>query len=191
MFRNIGSQKIVAQLVAKTDGSDVTSGTTTVYVSKDGAAQASSGTATHLGNGCWVHTPAQASTDGAHLAFTFVNTAAVSVSLQIYTVDWEASVALNNSAKSIGYGTAGVGCTSTSVFCSYIQIAGSGGSASVGANALAGRVLIFRGDTASSGLRGAGARITANSSGGTPTLTLNSADALPATPASGDLFAIL
>lgn len=88
MRKNVASQTIQAQLVSATDGSNVTTGTTTVYVSIDGAAQTSVGSATHLGNGCWTITPSQANTNGDHLAFTFVNTSAVTRTINIYTVSY-------------------------------------------------------------------------------------------------------
>jgi hypothetical protein len=188
MFRNVAGQIITAQLVSKTDGSDVTTGTTTVYGTKDGGTQASLGTATHEGNGCWSFAPAQGDTDAGHVAFTFVNTNAVSVTVQVYTADKAAADALNASAKTIGYGTVGGGSSPTSVVLSAINIAGS---TSLGANVLAGRTVLFLGTTTSAGLKGAGARITANTSGATPTLTLDVGDTLPATPQSGDLIAIL
>lgn len=89
MKKNTASQVVVAQLVSKTDGSAVTSGTTTVYVLGDGGTQATgsvgSGAATHEGNGVWSYAPAQAETNYDHVAFTFVNTNAVNATVQIYT----------------------------------------------------------------------------------------------------------
>src|SRR5690606_17762367 len=74
-----------ATLISSTDGSAVTSGTTTVYVTIDGGTQASAGTATHEGNGYWSFAPDQSETNGDHLAFTFVNSSAVNVTVQVYT----------------------------------------------------------------------------------------------------------
>lgn len=86
MKKNVASQVIVAQLVSATDGSAVTSGTTTVYVLGDGGTQATgTGTVTHEGNGCWSYVPSQAETNYDHIAFTFANTSAVSVTVQVYT----------------------------------------------------------------------------------------------------------
>jgi hypothetical protein len=89
MKKNTASQVVVAQLVSKTDGSAVTSGTTTVYVLGDGGTQATgtvgSGAATHEGNGVWSYAPAQAETNYDHVAFTFVNTSAVNATVQVYT----------------------------------------------------------------------------------------------------------
>ena len=188
MFRNTGSQWVTAQLVSKTDGTDVTSGTTTVYATEDGGTQASVGTATHKGNGLWAIQPGAAFTDAAHVVFTFVNTNGVTQSVQVYTADKAAADALNASAKTIGFGTVGSGSGTTSVITSAVNF---GGATSVGTNALAGRQIIFRGDTTTTALKASGARITANTSGATPTLTLNPADALTASPASGDIFAVL
>jgi hypothetical protein len=87
MLRNTASQIIGGQLIATADGSNVTSGTTTVYVTKDGGAQASGGGAvTHEGNGFWSYTPTQAETDAAHVAFTFVNALAITATVQVYPV---------------------------------------------------------------------------------------------------------
>lgn len=188
MFKNVSGQVVTAQLIAKADGTDVTTGTTTVYVTVDGGTQGSGGTATHEGNGCWSFLPSAGNTNGTHVVFTFVNTLAVSASVQIYTADKLAADALNASAKTIGFGTVGTGSSSTSVVTSAVNFAGA---TSVGTNSLAGRQVLFRGDTTTTALKASGARITANTSGSTPTLTLNVADALTASPASGDVFAVL
>jgi hypothetical protein len=86
--KNIASQVVGAQLNSKTDGSAVTTGTTTAYVLGDGGTQAAgsvgSGACTHEGNGFWTYVPAQAETNYDHVAFTFVNTAAVNATVQIY-----------------------------------------------------------------------------------------------------------
>lgn len=85
MKKNVASQTIGAQLVSSTDGSAVTSGTTTVYVTGDGGTQATTGSATHEGNGYWSYTPSQAQTNFDHVAFTFSNTSAVSATIQVFT----------------------------------------------------------------------------------------------------------
>ena len=88
MIKNTANQKIAAQLVSSTDGSDVTTGTTTVYVTIDAGTQSSIGTATHEGNGCWsIDTGVAGNTNGDHLAFTFVNSSAVSVTVNVYTIN--------------------------------------------------------------------------------------------------------
>jgi hypothetical protein len=89
MLKNVSGQKIGAQLVSATDGSAVTSGTTTVYVTIDAGTQAQgtvgSGAATHEGNGYWTYAPSQAESNGDLLAFTFVNTSAVPATVQTTT----------------------------------------------------------------------------------------------------------
>jgi hypothetical protein len=90
MRKNTASQTIGAQLIATADGSAVTSGTTTVYVTGDGGTQASSGTAVHEGNGYWSYTPSQAETNYSHVAFTFVNSSAISATVQVYTHSYDA-----------------------------------------------------------------------------------------------------
>lgn len=85
MKKNVSGQTVGAQLVSATDGSNVTSGTTTVYLTGDGGTQASIGSATHEGNGYWSITPSQANTNYDHAAFTFVNSSAVSATVQVYT----------------------------------------------------------------------------------------------------------
>ena len=94
MRKNVASQVISAHLISKTDGSDVTSGTTTVYVTGNGGAQASSGSATHEGNGEWSYLPTQAETNYDQIAFTFVNTSAVSVTLNVYTIGQDPTAAV-------------------------------------------------------------------------------------------------
>lgn len=88
MKKNTASQIVGAQLNSKTDGSAVTSGTTTVYVTGDGGTQAAgsvgSGACTHEGQGFWTYAPAQAETNYDHVAFTFVNTSAVNATVQVY-----------------------------------------------------------------------------------------------------------
>lgn len=97
--RNVAGQVIGAQLVNKTDGTPVTSGSTEVYVTGDGGTAALgtgtvSGLAVHEGNGFWSYTPAQSETDYEHIAFTFVNASAVTASPQVYTVvdPWDSTL---------------------------------------------------------------------------------------------------
>lgn len=85
MYRNTASQYVAGHLVAKSDGSDVTSGTTNVYVTKDNGTQgAGAGSVSHKGNGCWEYLPTQSETDATHVAFTFVNSLAISATVNIY-----------------------------------------------------------------------------------------------------------
>ena len=75
-------------MVSSEDGSAFT-GTVTVYVTGDGGTQAigtvGSGICTHEGNGLHTYLPAQAETNYTHIAFTFIGTGAVPVTIQVYT----------------------------------------------------------------------------------------------------------
>ncbi len=88
MRKNVASQVVGAQINSKTDGTPVTSGTTTVYVTGDGGTQGTgsvgSGACTHEGHGFWTYAPAQAETNYDHVAFTFENSSGVNATLQIY-----------------------------------------------------------------------------------------------------------
>lgn len=88
MQQNIAGQVIGAQLVSATDGSAFT-GAVTCYVTGDGGTQAigtvGSGAATHEGNGYHTYAPAQAETNYDQIAFTFIGTGAVPVTLQVFT----------------------------------------------------------------------------------------------------------
>lgn len=84
-LKNTSGQSVCAQLVSKTDGSDITSGTTTVYVTGDAGTQGSgSGTVTHEGNGCWSYQPTQGETNYDEVAYTFVNSSAVSATVNVF-----------------------------------------------------------------------------------------------------------
>lgn len=92
MRKNVASQVVAFQMVSSTDGSAVTSGTPTVYVTIDGGTQASGGgTATHEGNGCWSYAPTQAETNGNHVSFTMVLTGAISQTVNVYPVAYDPS----------------------------------------------------------------------------------------------------
>lgn len=88
MKKNVASQVIGAQMVSSTDGSAFT-GAVTVYVTGNGGTQAigsvGSGVCTHEGNGFHSYAPAQAETNYDHVAFTFIGTGAVPVTIQVYT----------------------------------------------------------------------------------------------------------
>ena len=116
MRKNVASQVISAQLISKTDGSDVTSGTTTVYVTGDGGTQgAGGGTVTHEGNGTWSYVPTQAETNYTHVSFTFTNATAVSAVVNVYTVGQDftaatlaSTVTTNNDKTGYTLSSAGV-----------------------------------------------------------------------------------
>ena len=88
MKKNVASQVIGAQMVTAADGTAFT-GSVTAYVTGDGGTQAvgsvGSGACTHEGNGFHTYAPAQAETNYDHVAFTFVGTGAVPVTIQAYT----------------------------------------------------------------------------------------------------------
>jgi hypothetical protein len=88
MRKNVAGQTVGAQLIAKADGTPVTTGTTTCYVTGDNGSQAqgsvSSGACSHKGNGFWTYAPAQDETNYAHVGFTFVNSSAVYATIQTY-----------------------------------------------------------------------------------------------------------
>ena len=92
MRKNTASQTVCAQLNALTDGSAVTTGTTTVYVLGDAGTQGSGGgTVTHEGQGCWSYVPTQAETNYTHVAYTFVNAAAISQTVNVYPEEYNAT----------------------------------------------------------------------------------------------------
>ncbi len=88
MQRNSAGQKIGAQMVSATDGSEFT-GSVTVYVTGDAGTQAvgsvGSGACTHEGHGYHTYAPAQAETNYSLIAFTFTGTGAVPVTVQVAT----------------------------------------------------------------------------------------------------------
>ena len=89
MKKNVAGQKIGAQLISNTDGSPVTTGTTTIYITGDAGTQAvgsvGAGACTHKGNGYWSYAPDIAETNYDLIAFTFVNAAACNASVQVET----------------------------------------------------------------------------------------------------------
>ena len=180
-----------------------------VKVSKDGGAAANIGTlptALTMGNGAvWVFTLADTELQCKQLTVTVVDAATKAIEDQAFVVEtfghasamYPSDVGANNldaegrlisGARAIVTGVVGSGSDSLSVVCSSLSL--FGGVTSVGANALAGARLFFAGDTTTAALRAVRGRITANTSGSTPTLTIATADELPASPASGDVFSI-
>jgi hypothetical protein len=109
----------------------------------------------------------------------------VSRTLEIYR--GVAQTALNKTTNAIGRGTVTTGGSTTSVPTSALSLAGAAASGVV-ADQFKGRTVLFDGDTTTAGLRGVSVGITASSASNTPTLTV---DTLPATPASGDTFSII
>lgn len=88
MKKNVAGQIVGCMLIAKTDGTPVTTGVTDVYITGDNGSQGqgnSPGAATHKGNGTWTYVAAQSETNYDHVIFTFVNSSAVNAQVQIYT----------------------------------------------------------------------------------------------------------
>ena len=88
MKKNAAGQSIGAEMITAADGSAFT-GTVTAYKTIDGGGQSigsvGSGVCTDKGNGFHSYAPAQAETDGGHIAWTFVGTGAIPVTIQVYT----------------------------------------------------------------------------------------------------------
>mgnify|MGYP007077396941 CR=1 FL=1 len=100
MRKNTASQNVSFQMTSSTDGSAVTSGTPTVYYTIDGGAQGTgAGTSTHEGNGEWGYVPAQAETNGDHVAFTMTLSGAINQTVNVYPVSYDptqSDLGLNN-----------------------------------------------------------------------------------------------
>jgi len=101
MKRNVAGQKIGAQIITAADGSAF-SGAVTVYVTKDAGTQAigsvGSGAATSEGNGYYTYAPSQSETDGDLLAYTFIGTGAIPVTVQVVPSSEVLDVAYANHA---------------------------------------------------------------------------------------------
>jgi len=89
MLKNVAGQTVSAQLINTSTGAAVTTGTTNVFFKGDSVGvvgtQTGPFTSTHVGNGVWDYYPTQAQTNFDHVAFTFVNSLAVNVTVQVYT----------------------------------------------------------------------------------------------------------
>ena len=88
MKKNVAGQIIGAEMITASDGSAFT-GTVTAYYTINGGTQTigsvGSGVCAHKGNGLHIYTPAAAETNGDHIAWTFIGTGAVPVTIQVYT----------------------------------------------------------------------------------------------------------
>jgi hypothetical protein len=85
MIKNLAGQSIQAGLIDKSSGDAVTSGTVTVYLTKDGGIQAAGvGTVEHEGRGQWSYFPTQSETNASVVAFLFTHTSAISANLTVY-----------------------------------------------------------------------------------------------------------
>lgn len=94
---------------------------------------------------------------------------------------------LDRSVSTMARGTVTTGASTTSLPTSAFTIANIAATGVV-SDQFKGRTIIFDGDTTTAGLRGAAATISASSASNTPTLTVGT---LPATPASGDTFTVV
>jgi hypothetical protein len=108
MIRNRPGQSIGAELVDVTTGAPF-AGAVTVHVTVDAGVQAlganASGVCTAEGNGYYSYQPTQTETDGRLLAFTFVGTGAVPVTIQVATsvlTVGTAPLVRNRAGQSIG-----------------------------------------------------------------------------------------
>ena len=96
MRKNEAGQVVAFQAVSSTDGSAVTTGSPTVYLTIDGGTQATgTNTAIHEGQGSWSYVPTQAETNGDHIVFTFTLSGCINQSVNVYPVvvnDYKADV---------------------------------------------------------------------------------------------------
>lgn len=101
MIKDQATQEVAFQAVSATDGSAVTTGSPTVYVTVDGGTQGTgSGTTVHKGNGVWVYTATAADSNGDHVVFTFTLTGCINQSVNVYPVtlsDYTNLTAVNGS----------------------------------------------------------------------------------------------
>lgn len=86
MKKNVTGQSVGVEMISATDGSAF-AGSVSVFVSVDSGSQvAGSGVSpAHKGNGYHSYSPAQAETNGDHVAFTFTGTGAIPATVQVYT----------------------------------------------------------------------------------------------------------
>ena len=88
MKKNVAGQSIGVQMITASDGSAFTGGTT-IYITLDNGTQTigtvGSGICAHEGNGYHSYAPAQAETNGDHMAATFIGTGAIPVTVQLFT----------------------------------------------------------------------------------------------------------
>ena len=87
MKKNVAGQIIGAEMIDASDGSAFT-GAVTCYFTINGGSQTigsvGDGVCTHEGNGLHSYTPTQGETNGDHIAWTFIATGAVPVTIQVY-----------------------------------------------------------------------------------------------------------
>jgi hypothetical protein len=112
MVKNEAGQVIGAQMVNASTGAAFV-GAVTVYVTGDGGIQAlgsvGSGICTAEGNGYYTYRPAQVETDYILIAFTFIGTGAVPVTVQVATVTAAASSAVTATSGTLAFTVRSVG----------------------------------------------------------------------------------
>ena len=92
MRKNVAGQSVSFKMIATADGSNVNTGTPTVFITIDGGTQAAgAGTSTSKGNGEWSYAPTQAETNGNHVAFTMDLTNAVGQTVNVFPVAFNPS----------------------------------------------------------------------------------------------------
>ena len=85
MIKNKAGQYITGILKSGTDGSPITTGTTTVVVLVDELTIAGTGTISHASGGVWRYMPTIEETNGNDLTFIFSNSLALTYSSQVFT----------------------------------------------------------------------------------------------------------
>ena len=91
MLKNTSGQIICFHMYDASDGSDVITGSPTVYVLKDGGAQATgTGAKVSEGQGVWSYAPSASETNASHVAFTMVLAGSLSQTINVYpsTIDY-------------------------------------------------------------------------------------------------------
>jgi hypothetical protein len=84
--KNVAGQNFTFGLINLTNGSPLTGASVSVYVTKDGGAQASGGGAiTETGNGQYNYAPTQAETNATDVGFKLVASNAISVNIDFHT----------------------------------------------------------------------------------------------------------
>lgn len=86
LHKNVAGQHVSFGMLTVSGIADA-SATVSVFISKDGAAQAAgAGTVTNLGNGQYDYAPAQSETSGINVSFLFTATGDVPQNISIFTV---------------------------------------------------------------------------------------------------------
>lgn len=84
MYRNVAGQGVCAQMVARSDGTDLTTGVSVMVTKDTGTQTAGAGTLMHKGSGQWCYTPTQAETDAGVVCFQFLHATGVTQLVSLY-----------------------------------------------------------------------------------------------------------